>query len=115
MQLKFINKNVGGGVFALLGIKRGQFLGVLTGEALPEAQSKALYNDDKENDYAFEVDPRKNFALWTIDPKKWGNILRFVNHSCAANCEMQVWTVRNRRTVKLIALRDIDKVSSLGQ
>ena len=39
---------------------------------------------------------------------------RFVNHSCAPNCEMQKWSVNGLPRMALFALRDISPLEELS-
>jgi SET domain-containing protein len=45
--------------------------------------------------------------MQVIDATRYGNLLRFTNHSCNPNCEMQKWNVRGVMRVGLFAIKDI--------
>jgi len=42
-----------------------------------------------------------------IDPTDYGNIARFINHSCDPNCVTRKWTVFKETSVGIFARRDI--------
>jgi SET domain-containing protein len=42
-----------------------------------------------------------------IDPTYYGNIARFINHSCDPNCVTRKWTVLNETAIGIFARRDI--------
>ena len=44
-----------------------------------------------------------------IDAGPCGNLARFANHSCDANCSAQKWEVEGDTRIALIALRDIQE------
>lgn len=49
-----------------------------------------------------------------IDGHRMGGDGRFVNHSCAPNCEMQKWSVNGQFRMALFALRDIEAGEELA-
>jgi len=61
--------------------------------------------------YAFVV-LRLSFVQ-VIDATRHANLLRFTNHSCNPNCEMQKWNVRGVMRVGLFAIKDIPANSEL--
>ena len=42
-----------------------------------------------------------------IDPTVYGNLARFINHSCDPNCQTQKWNVLGEICVGIFALKDI--------
>ena len=42
-----------------------------------------------------------------IDPTQYGNVARFINHSCDPNCETRKWTVGKETSVGIFTRRDI--------
>jgi SET domain-containing protein len=91
----------GTGVFATRRIRKGARVVEYVGERVSHAEADRRYEDKDANDshtFLFIVDRRT-----VIDAGVGGNAARFVNHSCAPNCE----TVIERR-VFIYALRDID-------
>ena len=94
-------------------ILRGQFVIEFVGEILDKIEMRSreiknymlTVNEKVVNDTIFSV---------TIDPRKYGNAARFINHSCDPNLEPQlVWTLTDIPSIKLFALRDIRKGEEL--
>ena len=48
-----------------------------------------------------------------IDPTTYGNVARFINHSCEPNCETRKWTVGKEISVGIFARRDIEEDEEL--
>ncbi len=48
-----------------------------------------------------------------IDPTFYGNIARFINHSCDPNCVTQKWNVLGEVCVGIFAVRDIKENEEL--
>lgn len=91
----------GTGVFALQPIRKGRRIVEYTGDRVSHREADARYQDKDEADnhtFLFIVDRRT-----VIDAGVNGNDARFINHSCAPNCET---AIENRR-VYIYALRDI--------
>jgi histone-lysine N-methyltransferase ASH1L len=67
-------------------------------------------------DFPFSV-RRQSYCLTrfaqVIDATRYGNLLRFTNHSCSPNCEMQKWNVRGVLRVGLFAIKEIPAGSEL--
>ena len=75
----------GKGVFALRRIRRGTQVLEYTGERISNAESVRRYDDERDESahvLLFTVDRRT-----VIDGGVGGSDARFVNHSCAPNCE----------------------------
>ena len=75
----------GQGVFATRRIRRGARLIEYTGERISHAEADRRYDDDAvahPHTFLFTVD-----AAVVIDGAVDGNAARFINHSCAPNCE----------------------------
>ncbi len=70
----------GQGLFASGTIQKGDFVLEYTGTKIPTAEA-----DMSTSRYLFEIDRE-----WTIDGGKRANIARYINHSCAPNCEAQL-------------------------
>jgi len=51
--------------------------------------------------------PKFDIVAQVIDATRHANLLRFTNHSCNPNCEMQKWNVRGVMRVGLFAIKDI--------
>ncbi|MGB8646932.1 MAG: SET domain-containing protein-lysine N-methyltransferase [Anaerolineae bacterium] len=90
----------GMGVFALRPIPKGTRVVEYIGERISHAESDRRYDDDamgRAHTFLFIVDDAT-----VIDAAVGGNEARFINHSCAPNCESlieagRVWieTIRN--------------------
>ncbi|XP_014480205.1 PREDICTED: histone-lysine N-methyltransferase NSD2 isoform X2 [Dinoponera quadriceps] len=102
----------GWGLKALEDIKTGQFVIEYVGEVIDEAEYKHRLHRKKElkneNFYFLTIDNNR-----TIDAEPKGNLSRFMNHSCAPNCETQKWTVNGDTRIGLFALRDIESGEEL--
>ena len=48
-----------------------------------------------------------------IDPTSYGNIARFINHSCDPNCVVRKWTVGKETSIGIFARRDIQEDEEL--
>jgi len=73
----------GKGVFALTRVPAGIRLIEYTGERLTEAQVDRRYaKDDNPHTFLFALDDGM-----VIDATSGGNSARWINHSCAPNCE----------------------------
>jgi len=90
----------GRGVFALRMIRKGERLIEYTGERLSHAAADKRYEHmaDDPHTFLFTVDDET-----VIDAARGGNSSRWINHSCAPNCESEVEEGR----VYIEALRDI--------
>lgn len=92
----------GQGVFALKRIRKGTRIIEYVGDRISHARANRRYDDHDENDnhtFLFAVD--RNVV---IDATVDGNDSRFINHSCAPNCESNI---ENRR-VFVDAIRTIE-------
>lgn len=49
-----------------------------------------------------------------IDATDYGNLARFINHSCEPNCETQKWNVLGEICVGIFTLRDIHEGEELN-
>jgi SET domain-containing protein len=68
------------GLFSNVAFKKGDLVLEYTGEKIPTALADTLTTR-----YLFEIDEH-----WTIDGSARGNIARYINHSCDANCETEI-------------------------
>lgn len=72
----------GWGVRSLTEIPQGSFVCEYTGELISDTEADARDDDD----YLFDLDCKENaHELYCIDAKHYGNISRFINHSCEPN------------------------------
>jgi len=98
----------GAGVFAARRIRKGTRVIEYTGERVShrEADNRYAERDERDNHtFLFIVD---NHTV--IDAGVDGNDARFINHSCAPNCE----TAIEDRRVFIYALRDIEPGEELA-
>ena len=86
----------GQGLFAAQDITKGTDIIQYTGEKIPKAESARRLAQG--NAYIFTFNER-----WDIDGQVFRNIARYINHSCAPNCEAQ----KTPRSIWIVALRDI--------
>lgn len=91
----------GRGAFALRRIRKGTRLIEYVGERITPEEADRRYEDDLEvrhHTFLFSVD-RKTVIDAAVD----GNEARFINHSCAPNCE----AVDDRKRIFIEAIRTI--------
>lgn len=97
--------SLGWGVRTKLPIKTGEFILEYVGEVVSDQEFKermgTIYINDTHH-YCLHFD-----SGMVIDGHRMGGDGRFVNHSCAPNCEMQKWQVNGQFRMALFALRDI--------
>jgi SET domain-containing protein len=84
---------LGKGLFTLGGIRAGEYVAEYTGKHIPTP-----YADTLKNRYLFEVN-----EVWTVDGSSKSNIARYLNHSCAPNCEADICGDR----ILIFAARDV--------
>lgn len=70
----------GFGLFALVPIRKGEFILEYTGTRITTAVADKL-----PTRYLFEIDED-----WTIDGSPRSNTARYINHSCDPNCEADI-------------------------
>ncbi|XP_039304708.1 histone-lysine N-methyltransferase NSD2 isoform X2 [Solenopsis invicta] len=108
----FHTEGRGWGLRALEDIAAGKFVIEYVGEIIDDAEYKRRLHRKKElkneNFYFLTIDNNR-----TIDAEPKGNLSRFMNHSCAPNCETQKWTVNGDTRIGLFALRDIESGEEL--
>ena len=71
------------GLFALKKFRKGDYLVTYQGRKLTNPQAEEL--EARGNKYLFEINSR-----WTRDGSSRKNLARYVNHSCAPNCETMI-------------------------
>ena len=91
---------MGLGLYSRMSIEAGEFVIEYTGTKIPTKIA-----DELPTKYLFEIDDE-----WTIDGSSRTNIARYVNHSCAPNCEADV---RDGR-IYFEAVRDIEAGEELS-
>jgi SET domain-containing protein len=91
----------GRGAFATRPIRRGTRIIEYTGEIISHDEADKRYDDGtmgRHHTFLFSVSKRK-----VIDAAVGGNEARFINHSCAPNCE----AVDEKSRIYIEAIRDI--------
>ncbi|XP_033110606.1 histone-lysine N-methyltransferase SETMAR-like [Anneissia japonica] len=110
--LVFKTKSKGLGLRALETIRKGQFVCEYAGEILGRSEAK-LRTDAKsieEMNYLLVLKEHagKDMTVTYIDPTNFGNVGRFINHSCNPNLEVIPVRVNNETPrAALFARRDI--------
>jgi len=84
------------GLFAAQGIRKGTRILPYIGEKIPKDESAKRLAQG--NVYLFTFNDR-----YDIDGKTLKNTARFINHSCAPNCDVDITS----RTIWIVALRAI--------
>lgn len=97
----------GWGLFLKAPLKKGAFIIEYVGELISMEEFHRRINDtmrknEEMNYYYMTMDSNR-----MIDAGPKGNISRFMNHSCAPNCETQKWTVNGDTRVGLFTTEDI--------
>ena len=93
----------GTGVFARRDLAKGSQVIEYVGEKIPKDESARRI--DADNEFIFTLDEE-----FDLDGKVAWNPARFINHSCAPNCEAEV----DGHSVWIIALRDIQAGEELS-
>lgn len=98
----------GTGVFATRALRIGEAVLEYKGRRLTHAQADDLYGDGGEGGHTFLFTLN---AHYIIDANQQGNSARWINHSCAPNCQALVVESASgdarRDRVVIEALRDI--------
>ncbi|KAG1698865.1 hypothetical protein DVH05_014249 [Phytophthora capsici] len=92
------------GVITLEDVKAGQFVGEYVGEVLSsrEAMMRCQNYQKMKHVYMLQVS-----ADEVIDATQIGGCMRFVNHSCDPNFQMEKWNVRGQERCGLFAIHDV--------
>ncbi|XP_052865683.1 histone-lysine N-methyltransferase ash1 [Anopheles cruzii] len=108
---RFMTEEKGWGIRSKEPIRKGTFIMEYLGEVVTEKEFKermrSLYLNDTHH-YCLNLD-----GGLVIDGHRMGSDCRFVNHSCAPNCEMQKWSVNGLFRMALFAGRDIHPYEEL--
>lgn len=98
----------GNGVFAAEPIAAGTTIVEYRGRRLADAEADEIYGDTLETGHTFLFTLNDEYV---IDANVGGNIARWINHSCAPNCQPVLvehpGPDRRRDKVEIEALRDI--------
>jgi uncharacterized protein len=99
----------GVGAFATRLIKKGTRIIEYTGERISNAEADRRYDEDKmphHHTFLFTLNSRT-----VVDAAVGGNESRFINHSCAPNCEA---VIVDARRIYIEALEDIPAGAELA-
>lgn len=104
LSLKWINGQVGYGVFARSGLNEGAYVGEYVGEV-----KKYFPLRMRRNDYLGELRLSCNHALkFIIDAERRGNLMRCVNHSVNPNLEPITVILKGMMHVIFVAKKKIE-------
>lgn len=81
----------GNGVFAARDLTKGARVIEYKGKRLTHAQANRMYANDSDSGHTFLFTLNKKYL---IDGGDGGNDARWINHSCAPNCE--AWVIENK-------------------
>lgn len=113
------NELIGLGLFTLSEIKKGSFICEYAGEIITEEEAKQRYNYCHKKtvaNYIFCINEKfgEKVVKTFIDPTKYGNIGRYINHSCEPNSKLVV--IRINDTIPILGIFaniDIQKNSEI--
>ncbi|MCI1709099.1 MAG: SET domain-containing protein-lysine N-methyltransferase [Chiayiivirga sp.] len=98
----------GNGVFATVDLPAGTTLVEYRGRRLAHAEADEIYGDTVESGHTFLFTLNDDYV---IDANVDGNVARWINHSCAPNCQPVLveneGADRRRDKVEIESLRDI--------
>ncbi|XP_062556034.1 histone-lysine N-methyltransferase ash1-like isoform X2 [Armigeres subalbatus] len=108
---RFMTEQKGWGIRSKEGVNKGLFIMEYLGEVVTEKEFKermrTIYLNDTHH-YCLNLT-----GGLVIDGHRMGSDCRFVNHSCAPNCEMQKWSVNGLFRMALFASRNIPPYEEL--
>lgn len=98
----------GWGLVTEVDISKGQLIQEYVGEVVDEEEKERRlieWNKEHPNDPNFYV---MGLGIgWYIDAREYGNMSRFINHSCDPSCQVTTINVRGYKRNGIFALRDI--------
>ncbi len=104
----------GRGVFATEKIKKGERIVRYKGKLRSHEEVDAIYGGHDENGHTFLFTLNDDYV---VDANVDGNVARWINHSCAPNCESSIEEhhkgKRHKDKVWIEAARDIQKGEEL--
>ena len=119
LKVEYISIKKGFGVFTLEKIKKGIFVCEYTGEIINKDKAKDKINSNiskKKPNYVLQI--RENYEKMIvntfIDAEYFGNVSRFLNHSCDPNLYFEIIRIEHFVPhVAFFALRDIEEGEEL--
>lgn len=87
-------------------ISRGTYIGEYVGEVKSfEDFMKSMRTDYSNEEHHYCMHFENGFV---IDAYRMGNVIRYANHSCNPNCQIQKWLVNGASRLALYAIEDIN-------
>ena len=106
MVQRFMTKDKGWGIRTRTSVAKGSFIMEYLGEVVTDKEFKRrMQTDYKEDSHHYCLHVGEGLV---IDGYRMGGECRFVNHSCAPNCEMQKWSVNGIWRMALFSKVPID-------
>ena len=106
----------GFGVFAREAVPKGtpvmEYVGEVVRRPIADRRERAALDARVSSTYMFALDENDADSR-VVDATRKGNLARFVNHSCAPNCETKSIVLANERRVVLFATRDVRRGEEL--
>lgn len=107
LEVKSCDNDKGLGLFTSKKISGGNFICEYAGEIITEGDAKERYlkyQENREDNYIFCIKEKFGDKLLKtfIDPTKYGNIGRYINHSCEANSKLVVF--RMNATIPILGV-----------
>ncbi len=99
-HLKVKRSRAGLGLFATAPITKGEYIEYI-GTIIPNKEAETMVGAR----YLFEINAR-----WTIDGSTRKNLARYINHSCAPNCE----SVQNGKHIYIKAIKNVPAGTELA-
>lgn len=96
----------GKGVFAKTLIRKGDLVHEFMGEIVSAKDLRQRVSDmnDREEQHMYVMQLRsKTF----VDARHKGAVIRYLNHSCEPNCDLEVWSVNGHLRLGIFATKDI--------
>lgn len=112
LAVKYVNKKTGAGLFALRDIAQDTYLGRVAGFALSKDGTSQVIAGGGGS-YLFNVSEKSQSLVVSINPHRYGNHLRFVNHHCAPNSAPFRSISQGRMIIKFYSLRTIHEVKKI--
>lgn len=119
LKIEFCGKDKGSGLYTSEEIKKGNFVCEYAGEIITEDQAFTRFKTNGEQskmNYIFCIKEHfgKNTVKTFIDPTYYGNIGRYINHSCGPNCKLFIIRINDAMPVLgIFAIENIEENSEI--
>lgn len=108
-RLKLIRSQISGyGIITKQAIKKDSFIIEYVGEIISNKERNRRFSDNLENEYFFKLTNKL-----VIDSRNYGNLSRFINHSCRPNCYSMYFYRDGYKCIGYYALINIRKNTEL--